>query len=158
VIQFWTGRDRDVVLLKVGAVACARILTARVTREITTLSVGHIPSCGKTKAMSNYRERVYEIARQIPHGRVMTYGQLAEIVDALYPEAYTAQTVGWAMHALGDTDCWLRVINSKGGCSTGKVMVPGNKQQFLLEKEGIEFNEQGRCDLQRYLWIPETAS
>ena len=107
--------------------------------------------------MSNYRERIYEIARRIPQGRVMTYGQIAEILDGLYSEEgprYTAQTVGWAMHALGDTDCWLRVINSKGGCSTGRVMVPGNKQQFLLEKEGVQFDDKGHCDLSLYLWSP----
>jgi methylated-DNA-protein-cysteine methyltransferase related protein len=107
--------------------------------------------------MSEYRERVYRIARTIPRGRVMTYGQIAEILDGLYSSGprYTAQTVGWAMHALGDTDCWARVINSQGGCSTGRVMVPGNKQQFILEQEGVEFDERGHCDLQRSLWIPD---
>lgn len=106
--------------------------------------------------MSEYRERVYKIARRIPEGRVMTYGQIAEILDDLHSEGprYTAQTVGWAMHALGDTDCWARVINAHGSCSTGRVMVPGNKQQFILEQEGIKFDERGRCDLEHYLWIP----
>jgi len=105
---------------------------------------------------NQYRERIYQLARLIPRGRVMTYGQIAIILDGMYSgtSIYTAQTVGWAMHALGDTDCWLRVINSKGGCSTGKVMLPGNKQQLLLEQEGIEFDNEGRCDLSRYLWIP----
>ncbi len=105
---------------------------------------------------NQYRERIYQLARLIPRGRVMTYGQIALILDGLFtpPPVYTAQTVGWAMHALGDTDCWLRVINSKGGCSTGKVMLPGNKQQLLLEQEGIEFDTNGHCDLTRYLWNP----
>jgi alkylated DNA nucleotide flippase Atl1 len=90
----------------------------------------------------------------------MTYGQIALILDGLYatPPVYTAQTVGWAMHALGDTDCWLRVINSKGGCSTGKVMLPANKQQLLLEQEGIEFDQKGHCDLSRYLWTPSNET
>lgn len=105
---------------------------------------------------SQYRERIYQLARLIPRGRVMTYGQIALILDAMFGAmpVYTAQTVGWAMHALGDTDCWLRVINSKGGCSTGKVILPGNKQQLLLEQEGIEFDQKGHCDLSRYLWTP----
>lgn len=102
--------------------------------------------------MNNYRERIYDMARQIPYGRVMTYGQIAELLDG--NERYTAQTVGWAMHALGDTGPWARVINAKGGCSTGKVMLPGNKQQFILESEGIVFDAQGYCDLQKYLFIP----
>lgn len=97
---------------------------------------------------NQYRERIYQLARLIPPGHVMTYGQIAIILDSMYEgTVYTAQTVGWAMHALGDTDCWLRVINSKGGCSTGKVMLPGNKQQLLLEQEGIEFDQKGR-------WLP----
>lgn len=83
----------------------------------------------------------------------MTYGQIAFLLDS-DENAYTPQTVGWAMHALGDTDCWARVINAKGGCSTGKVMLPGNKQQFILEHEGVVFNEQGLCDLERFLWEP----
>src|SRR5947207_1398674 len=106
---------------------------------------------------NEYRERVYRLARLIPASRVMTYGQIAVILDGMYPNGpvYTAQTVGWAMHALGDTDCWLRVINSKGGCSTGKVMLPGNKQQDLLEQQGIVFDEKGHCDLSRFLWVPD---
>lgn len=86
----------------------------------------------------------------------MTYGQIALILDGLYPgdPVYTAQAVGWAMHALGDTDCLIQVINSNG-CSTGKVMLPGNKQQLLLEQEGIQFDKTGRCDLARYLWNPD---
>jgi methylated-DNA-protein-cysteine methyltransferase related protein len=104
--------------------------------------------------MNTYRERVYRLARQIPQGKVMTYGQLALLLDS-DAHAYTAQTVGWAMHALGDTDCWARVINASGGCSTGKVMLPGNKQQFILEHEGIVFNEKGKCDPAVYCWIPD---
>jgi methylated-DNA-protein-cysteine methyltransferase-like protein len=105
---------------------------------------------------NEYRERIYRLARQIPEGRVMTYGQIAEILDS-DAHKYTPQTVGWAMHALGDSDCWARVINASGGCSTGKVMAPSNKQQFILEQEGVVFNEQGKCDLEKCLWIPGAA-
>lgn len=104
--------------------------------------------------MNEYRERVYRLGRQIPMGRVMTYGQIAELLDT-DRNKYTPQTVGWAMHALGDTDCWARVINASGGCSTGKVMLPGNKQQFILEHEGVIFDEQGHCNLETFLWIPD---
>ena len=99
-----------------------------------------------------YRERVYEIVRQIPAGRVMTYGQIAEILG----EGYTARTVGYVMHA-ADTENvpWQRVINSQGACSTGKLTMPVNLQQKILESEGVEFNEKGRCDLGKYLWFPE---
>ena len=99
-----------------------------------------------------YRERVFEIVRRIPAGRVMTYGQLADILG----EGYTARTVGYVMHA-ADTENvpWQRVINSQGGCSTGKMTIPVNMQQKMLEDEGIVFNEKGHCDLEKYRWFPE---
>ncbi len=100
----------------------------------------------------SYRHKVYEIVRQIPSGRVMTYGQIAEILG----EGYTARTVGYVMHAAGDENVpWQRVINAKGGSSTGKVTVPVNLQQRLLEEEGVKFSEKGFCDLERYRWYPE---
>lgn len=99
-----------------------------------------------------YRERVYEIVNAIPVGRVMTYGQIAEILGA----GYTARTIGYVMHA-ADTEKvpWQRVINSQGGCSTGKMTMPINLQQQILENEGIEFNAKGRCDLSVYRWFPD---
>jgi methylated-DNA-protein-cysteine methyltransferase-like protein len=100
-----------------------------------------------------YNERVFEIVRRIPAGHVMTYGQLAEILG----EGYTARTVGFAMHAADETVPWHRVINAQGACSTGRVLLPVNKQQRMLEAEGIEFDARERCDLGRYRWTPEEA-
>ena len=98
-----------------------------------------------------YRERVFEIVRRIPSGRVMTYGQLAEILG----EGYTPRTVGFVMHSADETVPWQRVINSQGACSTGRVIVPPDLQQRMLVSEGVVFNEKGRCDLSRYRWTPE---
>ena len=99
-----------------------------------------------------YRQRVYEIVKQIPVGRVMTYGQIAEILG----EGYTPRTVGFVMHAADtENDPWQRVINSQGACSTGKMTMPVNLQQKMLEDEGVMFNEKGRCDLKVYGWSPE---
>jgi len=98
-----------------------------------------------------YRERVYQFVRRIPQGRVMTYGQIADLLG----EGYTARTVGFVMHATDENDPWHRVINSQGACSTGRVLLPSNKQQRMLEAEGIVFDARGRCDLSRYRWTPE---
>src|SRR3989442_6662944 len=95
----------------------------------------------------NYRERVYHIVRSIPRGRVMTYGQLAEILG----DGYTPRTVGFLMHGSDDKTPWHRVINPQGACSTGRVVIPHDTQQRILEAEGVCFNEPSRCDLQRYL-------
>ncbi len=99
-----------------------------------------------------YRERVYELVKLIPSGRVMTYGQIANILG----EGYTPRTVGFVMHG-ADTENvpWQRVINSQGKCSTGKMTIPVNLQQSMLEQEGVVFDAKGRCDLSRYLWYPE---
>jgi len=98
-----------------------------------------------------YRQRVYEIVRQIPIGRVMTYGQLAIVLG----EGYTARTVGYVMHGADDDVPWQRVINSQGKCSTGRLTIPMNLQQELLEAEGVVFSEKGKCDLSRFQWFPE---
>ena len=102
-------------------------------------------------ARPGYNERVYEIVRQIPSGRVMTYGQLAEILG----EGYTARTVGYVMSAADDTVPWQRVINAQGKCSTGRVVLPPDLQQRMLEAEGVRFDAKDRCDLERYRWTPE---
>ena len=98
----------------------------------------------------NYRERVYRIVRKIPSGRVMTYGQLAEILG----EGYTPRTVGFVMHGSDDKTPWHRVVNAQGACSTGRVVIPQDKQQRMLEHEGVKFSDRARCELKDYLWIP----
>ncbi|MCA1815173.1 MAG: MGMT family protein [Acidobacteria bacterium] len=100
---------------------------------------------------AGYRERVFEIVRRIPKGRVMTYGRLA----ALLGEGYTARTVGYVMHAADESVPWQRVINAQGACSTGRVVLPPDLQQRMLESEGVVFDARGRCDLERYRWTPE---
>ena len=99
----------------------------------------------------SYREKVYEIVRRIPAGKVMTYGQIAEMLG----EGYTARTIGYVMHA-ADTEnvAWQRVINSQGACSTGKMTMPVNLQQQMLEDEGVVFSDKGKCDLEKYRWFP----
>ena len=98
-----------------------------------------------------YREKVFRIVRSIPRGRVMTYGQIAEILS----EGYTPRTVGFVMRTSNEKTPWHRVINAQGTCSTGRIVLPRDKQQRMLERECVEFDLHGRCDLQRYLWIPD---
>jgi methylated-DNA-protein-cysteine methyltransferase-like protein len=105
------------------------------------------------QADNDYRERVFRIVRMIPSGRVMTYGQIAEILG----EGYTPRTVGFVMHSSNDKTPWHRVINAQGGCSTRGLVLPHDKQQRMLEAEGINFNERGRCSLEKYVWIPKQA-
>jgi len=83
--------------------------------------------------------RVYEIVVKIPPGRVMTYGQIAEILDRQISPA----AVGWALSQCPADLPWQRVVNGRGGCSLGE------RQLERLRQEGIEFT-QGRLDLEVY--------
>ena len=103
-----------------------------------------------SRSDNDYQERVFRIVRSIPRGRVMTYGQIGEILG----EGYTPRTVGFVMHASNDNTPWHRVVNAQGGCSTRGIVLPHDKQQRMLEAEGVSFNKSGRCELQEYLWIP----
>jgi methylated-DNA-protein-cysteine methyltransferase-like protein len=82
----------------------------------------------------------------------MTYGQIAIILG----DGYTARTVGYVMHGADSANVpWQRVLNSQGRCSTGRLTIPLNLQQELLEVEGVVFSESGKCDLDAVRWFPE---
>jgi methylated-DNA-protein-cysteine methyltransferase related protein len=81
----------------------------------------------------------------------MTYGQIAELLG----KGYTPRTVGFVMHASPSGTPWHRVLNAQGACSTGRIVLPHDKQQRLLETEKVVFDKNGRCNLQTFLWIPK---
>jgi methylated-DNA-protein-cysteine methyltransferase-like protein len=99
-------------------------------------------------------EKIYRIVLKIPRGRVMTYGQIARLMD----DRYSPRLVGWAMHATpqdGRNIPWHRVINSKGSISTGRIIIQEPQlQRYLLEAEGVVFDARGHCDLSVYQWSP----
>lgn len=108
-------------------------------------------SRNQKKPDPKYRERVYKIVRRIPRGRVMTYGQIAYMLG----KGYTPRTVGFVMHGADEQNTpWQRVINSQGKCSTGRIVLPSDKQQRMLEREGVKFDKTGRCDLETFIWNP----
>lgn len=98
---------------------------------------------------SSFQERVLEIVRAIPRGKVLTYGQVALLAGA--PRG--ARQVGRILYARGRSVPWQRVINRYGGLSTYKVG-SGAEQRALLEKEGVIFKQDGTVDLNRHQWRP----
>ena len=94
-------------------------------------------------------ERIYAVVKEIPAGKVATYGQIAGIVGGC-----TARMVGYAMAALNfDTDVpWQRVINAQGKVSPRSSGIGSALQRQLLEAEGIEFDHQHRVDFSRVRW------
>ncbi|MCG9791672.1 MGMT family protein [Flavobacterium algicola] len=101
----------------------------------------------------NFFERVYTIARQIPFGRVTSYGAIAKALGT----ARSARMVGWAMnasHSLEDVPAH-RVVNRKG-LLTGKLHFDGtNLMQQLLESEGVEVVDNQILNFEKHFWEPE---
>lgn len=107
--------------------------------------------------MNNYH-LIYQTVRQIPPGKVATYGQIADLAG-LHGQA---RLVGYALFRV-DADLddipWHRVINAKGEISYSSLRKGGDYlQKYLLETEGIKFNLQGKINLARYQWQPITSS
>lgn len=102
---------------------------------------------------SNFFEKVYEVAKQIPYGRVTSYGAIAKFLGA----ARSARMVGWAMnasHAMEEIPAH-RVVNRKG-LLTGKFHFDGtNLMQQLLESEGIKVVDNQIVDFDNCFWDPQ---
>ena len=93
---------------------------------------------------------IYDLARQIPRGRVATYGQLARLAGW----GRRARHVGFAMHRAPEGVPWHRVITANGEISR-RADDSHELQRLLLEEEGVEFDLYGRVDLGRFLWRDE---
>ena len=103
----------------------------------------------------NFFERVYQVARQIPYGKVTSYGAIAKSLGA----GRSARMVGWAMnasHNLDDVPAH-RVVN-RNGLLTGKMHFGGsNLMQQLLENEGIIVIDNQIQEFKKHFWTPEMS-
>ena len=95
--------------------------------------------------------QIIDIVRQIPKGKVATYGQIAVIAGTQNP-----RLVGFALAALkeGTEIPWFRVINSKGEISFTEESDGFKIQYSLLQKEGIIFDAKNRINLKQFGWEP----
>ncbi len=103
----------------------------------------------------NVFSRIYAVVKQIPRGKVATYGQVA----ALAGNPRWARVVGYALHVNPDPDsipCY-RVVNRLGYVSKAFVFGGENMQIALLEADGIRVTD-GRVDLSVYRWNPVTET
>ena len=100
------------------------------------------------EAVSIY-EKMLMVVREIPHGRVATYGQIAWIAGAATP-----RMAGHALAGLpADTNVpWQRVVNAGGGISPRGDPMATDRQRKLLLEEGVRFEADHRIDLDRYGW------
>jgi methylated-DNA-protein-cysteine methyltransferase related protein len=106
-----------------------------------------------TSKISTYT-KIHAVVRQIPWGKVATYGQIADLAG-MYGKA---RLVGYALYQVSlDSDVpWQRVVNAKGEISYSIAREGGDYlQRNLLEQEGIKFRENGSIDLKIYRWIAD---
>jgi len=98
-----------------------------------------------------FKQRVLEVVRNIPPGKVMSYGQVAAYVGL--PRA--ARQVGWILRQLHENDVpWHRVINQKGVISiSDNFNADRDLQKKLLEAEGITVNDF-QLDMGKYRFVP----
>jgi methylated-DNA-protein-cysteine methyltransferase-like protein len=99
----------------------------------------------------NFFDKVYEVAKQIPYGRVTSYGAIATYLGA----ARSARMVGYAMNGSVAKDVPAHRVVNKKGLLTGKHHFDGtNLMQQLLESEGIEVIENQIQNLDKVYWNP----
>ena len=99
--------------------------------------------------MENTFEKIYRVVKQMPYGRVATYGQVAVLAG----NRRWSRVVGYALHSNPDPDtipCY-RVVNRHGEVSEAFAFGGGNRQIDLLKAEGVECIN-GRVDLETYQW------
>jgi len=105
----------------------------------------------ETSESFSFSQRVKDIIKRIPRGKVATYGQIAACAGN--PRA--ARQVVWILNSSSRKDKlpWHRVVNSKGQISL-KPKQGYEIQKELLRKEGVKFDESDTIDFSRYLWSP----
>ena len=98
----------------------------------------------------NTFEKIYEVVRRIPKGKVATYGQIA----AMAGNPHWSQVVGYALHVNPDpsTIPCHRVVNRFGEVSPAFAFGGGNRQIELLQSEGVSFLPDGKVDMKNHLW------
>ena len=95
-------------------------------------------------------EKIYEVVKKIPYGKVATYGQIA----CMCGNPRWARAVGYALHSNPDPEnirCY-RVVNRFGKLAPAFAFGGQDKQAELLRAEGVEVSGDYTVDLEKYLW------
>jgi len=117
----------------------------------TSIKLKTIKPSGKRD--ESFFELVYEVARQIPKGRVTSYGAIANCLGT----KLSARMVGWAMNGAGRVKPKVpahRVVNRIGMLTGKHHFHPSSKMETLLKKEGIKVKNDKIVDFEKYFWDP----
>ncbi len=100
-----------------------------------------------------FHQDVYAMVRSIPVGKVTTYGTIAFALGA----GRRGRQVGQALASLSEYDAPAhRVVNHSGVLTGAHAFGPPGTMRALLEAEGVTFREDGRVDMARHLWEPDS--
>ncbi|MGC1472323.1 MAG: MGMT family protein [Psychroserpens sp.] len=103
----------------------------------------------------NFFDKVYEVARQIPYGRVTSYGSIANYLGA----KRSSRMVGYAMNCSHGKDVPAHRVVNRIGLLTGKHHFEGtNLMQQLLESEGIIIIDNQIQEFESVFWDPSLSS
>ncbi|HTD93402.1 MAG TPA: MGMT family protein [Chitinophagaceae bacterium] len=124
-----------------------------VLRKKKSSKLTNIRPSGKKE--DNFFDLVYEVARQIPKGKVTSYGAIAASLGA----KSSARMVGWAMNGAGGTRPKVpahRVVNRNGMLSGKHHFATPDAMEKLLKKEGIKVKDDKVLDFEKHFWDPMT--
>jgi methylated-DNA-protein-cysteine methyltransferase-like protein len=92
--------------------------------------------------MSIIKECMITVVQAIPKGKVASYAQVAELVQATCTKRVTAQVIGWLLSGMPKSERsrlpWWRVVNKQGFISTLKLWDKWWEQERLLREEGVQ--------------------
>ncbi|WP_028296430.1 MGMT family protein [Olivibacter sitiensis] len=106
---------------------------------------------------SRFYSQIYELVRQIPEGKVSTYGHIAKMLN----KEGAARQIGYALSRAGSTHPPVpahRVVNSKGVLSAKHAFAGPTLMQELLESEGLTIKDDKVVDFQKVIWRPTDDS
>jgi O-6-methylguanine DNA methyltransferase len=104
------------------------------------------------KSNEDFFDRVYSIVKKIPYGKVTTYGHIAEACGI----KSAARTVGWALNGAKESGLPCHRVVNRYGALTGRIHFGDPTiMEDLLRSEGVEFDEDGCVELDKYLWVPK---
>lgn len=112
----------------------------------------------KLAKQSTFFDRVLDVVAQIPHGRVTTYGHIAEHLGT----RSASRAVGWALNGVGkngpapspvEMPCH-RVVNRFGGLTGKRHFATPDLMEERLRSEGVAFTDDGCVEIEQHLWVP----
>lgn len=99
--------------------------------------------------MMNFNQKVYEIVKKVPKGKVTTYGEIARKLG----NPRWSRQVGWALHANNSTQVPChRVVDRTGRVAPNFAFDGAKEQRRRLEVEGVQFQDEMHVDLDKFIW------